>query len=164
LSWWWYCFHPWLLLRRYRLLYSNDTTAGRKEVILGMSDPMESNRVYMMSDHRLVVRNLTSSDTGRYSCSGIETDERVDFALDLLPANGEGQLSNHVAVVTADSMSEWTQYESRYLMPIGKAFPRVQKLDADWDAWGPCDGCASKRYRRAACRVRFDDDIRMACR
>ncbi|XP_060875951.1 uncharacterized protein LOC132949204 [Metopolophium dirhodum] len=148
----------------HRMLHSKDTDAGRKEVVLGMSDPMESNRVYMMPDHRLVVRNLTSSDTGRYSCSGLETDDYVEFALDLLPANVGGWLGDDVSVVTADSMAGWTQYESRYLTPITKAFPRVRKIDVDWDTWGPCDGCAGKRYRRAACRVLFDDDVRMACR
>ncbi|CAH1737173.1 unnamed protein product [Aphis gossypii] len=147
-----------------RMLYSNGTLAGRKEVVLGMSDPMESNRVYMTLDHRLVIRNLTSSDTGRYSCSGLETDERLEYALDLLPANSGGRPGADVVAVTADSMAGWTQYESRYLAPVTKAFPIVWKMDVDWDPWGPCDGCAGKRYRRAACRVCFDVGIRMACR
>ncbi|CAH1737174.1 unnamed protein product [Aphis gossypii] len=148
----------------HRMLYSNGTLAGRKEVVLGMSDPMESNRVYMTLDHRLVIRNLTSSDTGRYSCSGLETDERLEYALDLLPANSGGRPGADVVAVTADSMAGWTQYESRYLAPVTKAFPIVWKMDVDWDPWGPCDGCAGKRYRRAACRVCFDVGIRMACR
>ena len=146
------------------MLYSNSTAAGRKEVVLGMSEPIESNRVYMMLDHRLIIRNLTSSDIGRYSCSGLGTDESVEFALDLLPANAGIRPGADVTAVTADSMAEWMQYESRYLTPVTKAFPRVRKIGVDWDAWGPCDGCAGKRYRRAACRVCFDDGIRMACR
>lgn len=146
-----------------RMLHSNGTT-DRQEVVLGMFDPMESNRVYMMPDHRLVVRNLTTSDSGRYSCSGLGTEERAEFALDLLPAYIGGRRGDDETVVTADSMTAWAQYEKKYLAPVVKAFPVVRQMGADWDPWGPCDGCLGKRYRRAACRVRFNDGNRMACR
>lgn len=124
-----------------------------------MADPVESNRMYMTSDRTLVIRNLTSADISRYSCSGLGGNtEYVGFALDLLPAGSE-------SMVSADSMTDWMQYEFRYLTPVAKKFPeQVVQMGADWDTWGPCDGCAGKRYRRAACRVRFDDGTRMACR
>lgn len=132
-----------------------------KEVTLGMIDPIESNRVFMTLDHSLVVQNLTISDIGRYSCSGIGINGRLEFILDLLPRSNSMEVSG---MVSADSMADWTRYESDYLTPIVKKFPQVQQMGSDWDIWGPCDGCASKRYRRAACRVKFNDGIRMACR
>lgn len=123
-----------------------------------MADPLESNRVYMTFDHSLVVRNLTSWDGRRYSCRGYRSAERVEFALDVLPAAP-------VTTISGESMADWVRYESRYLTRVAKAYPQIRDVGADWDvAWGPCDGCEGKRYRRAACRVRFDDGRRMACR
>lgn len=132
---------------------------SKQEVVLGMADPVDSNRVYMTSDHALVIRDLASSDIGRYSCIGFGSDEHVEFALDLLPE------VDRVMAVSVDSMADWTLYESRYFAPVVEKFPQmVRKMGVDWDPWGPCDGCAGKRYRRAACRVKFDDGTRMACR
>lgn len=138
--------------------------SARKEVMLGMADPLESNRVHMTSDHSLVIQNLRPSDGGRYTCSGLGTDDQVQFALDLLPVTvPEGLAAADNA--SADSMAGWTRYESHYLTPVAERYPRqVQEMGADWDAWGLCDGCAGKRYRRAACRVRFVDGTRVACR
>lgn len=121
-----------------------------------MAEPLESNRVYMTSDHCLVIQNSTRSDGVRYSCTGVDTDERVEFALDLL--------STEAQIVSADSMADWSRYESLYMTPVPKTFPNVRQIGVDWDAWGPCNGCVGKRYRRAACRVRFNDTTRMACR
>lgn len=138
------------------------TAADRQEVVLGMADPLDSNRVYMTADHSLIIQNLTRSDVRRYTCSGLGYDGRnndVEFAVDLLPR------SDPVRSVSADSMYVgWTRFESRYLAPIAGKFQRVRQIEVDWDPWGSCDGCAGKRYRRAACRVRFVDGARMACR
>lgn len=129
-----------------------------------MADPLESNRVHMTSDRSLVIRDLAPADVARYTCSGLGAEDHVQFALDVLPAAAPEGLAT-AGNASADSMAGWTRYESQYLTPVAAGYPRqVQRMEVDWDAWGPCDGCTGKRYRRAACRVRFVDGTRAACR
>ncbi|KAG8185995.1 hypothetical protein JTE90_027666 [Oedothorax gibbosus] len=122
-------------------------------VKLDMHDDPAKNRVFVVEDHSLIIRQVTEQDGAYYFCYDAEDEHaKMDILLDVEHRTELDPLELNMPAVLNKEVLKWLKTCKGI-----KTIPSLSKYEcyAEWGSWSKCDVCGKigERKRVGVCRL-----------
>ncbi|KAI4494406.1 hypothetical protein M0802_008898 [Mischocyttarus mexicanus] len=143
-------------------------TLPEREVEIGMDNNVSYNRIYVILDLSLVIKNIEKTDAGIYRCHGQEgQEEEYKFNYRIEPILKD----QSDTFIETGNITNWEEYRVINLLSVTTRFAVSKMLDlvylrqqgiileviSEWGPWSQCEKCVHNvgiRTRRGYCRLK----------